>query len=307
MKPQETISDQVAEKQPAEKPQDASNDGHARSRTPKGALRLENPDTAASLSNTTVFHRLQELLHYLGLNTCAANLGLALEAARKQDLSAAQFLEGLLRKEVEVTMARRMKWRARLANLPTSKTLQTFDFDFQPSIDRAVVAELATLRFIEEHRNVILLGPPGVGKSHLATALGLLALNAGFRVRFTTAAAMVNNLQVNYENGTLLKRERQAVTGPPLLIIDELGYLPLDQAAANWIFHVVTRRYERGSIIVTSNRGFADWGQIFNDVVVATAIVDRLIHNATVLNIRGKSYRMRNYLADQRDDRPTTL
>jgi DNA replication protein DnaC len=97
----------------------------------------------------------------------------------------------------------------------------------------------------------------------------------------------------------LLKREGEAITGPPLLIVDELGYLPLDQGAANWIFHVVTKRYERGSIIVTSNRGFADWGQIFNDVVVATAIVDRLIHNATVINIRGKSYRMRNYFADQ--------
>jgi DNA replication protein DnaC len=295
------ISPLVAENRGAEKPQDARNDGLAISRTPKGALRLENPKTAASLSNTTVFHRLQELLHYLELGTSAANLAAALEAARKQELSAADFLEGLLHREVEVAMARRMKSRARLAHLPTSKTLQNFDFDFQPSIDRGVIAELSTLRFIEERRNVILLGPPGVGKSHLAIALGLLALNAGYRVRFTSAAALVDNLQGNYERGTLLKRERQAITGPPLLIVDELGYLPLDQAAANWIFHVVSKRYERGSVIVTSNRGFADWGQIFNDVVVATAIVDRLIHNATVLNIRGKSYRMKNYLAEQPD------
>lgn len=307
MKGRPTFSGQVAENRPAEMPQDAGNGGLAIARTPRGALRLEHPKTAASLSNTTVFHRLQELLHYLGLMTSAANLAAALETARKQELSAAVFLEGLLQKEVEVTMARRMKSRARLANLPTSKTLETFDFDFQPSIDRGVIGELATLRFIEEHRNVILLGPPGVGKSHLATALGLLALNAGYRVRFTSAAALVTNLQGNYERGTLLKRERQAITGPPLLIIDELGYLPLDQAAANWIFHVVTKRYERGSIIVTSNRGFADWAQIFNDLVVATAIVDRLIHNATVINIRGKSYRMRNYLADQQDDRPTAF
>jgi len=302
MKRRPALRGLVAENRPAEMPQEGQNGGLGISRTPKGALRLENPKTAASLSSTTVFERLQELLHYLDLRTSAANLAGALETARKQELPAADFLEGLLRKEVEVTMARRMKSRARLANLPISKTLENFDFDFQPSIDRGVIAELSTLRFIEERRNVILLGPPGVGKSHLAIALGLLALNAGYRVRFTSSAALVSNLQVNYERGTLLKREGQAITGPPLLIIDELGYLPLDQAAANWIFHVVTKRYERGSIIVTSNRGFADWGQIFNDVVVATAIVDRLIHNATVINVRGKSYRMRNYFADRQDD-----
>ncbi len=274
MKRRPALRGLVAENRPAEMPQEGQNGGLGISRTPKGALRLENPKTAASLSSTTVFERLQELLHYLDLRTSAANLAGALETARKQELPAADFLEGLLRKEVEVTMARRMKSRARLANLPISKTLENFDFDFQPSIDRGVIAELSTLRFIEERRNVILLGPPGVGKSHLAIALGLLALNAGYRVRFTSSAALVSNLQVNYERGTLLKREGQAITGPPL----------------------------RGSIIVTSNRGFADWGQIFNDVVVATAIVDRLIHNATVINVRGKSYRMRNYFADRQDD-----
>ncbi len=227
------ISTPDAENRSAEKPQNGRNTGLAISRTPKGALRLENPKTAASLSKSTVFERLQELLHYLDLRTSAANLAAALETARKEELSAAEFLEGLLRKEVEVAMARRMKSRARLANLPTSKTLLNFDFDFQPSIDRGVIAQLSTLRFIEERRNVTLLGPPGVGKSHLAIALGLFALNAGYRVRFSSAAALVSNLQGNYERGTLLKREGQAVTGPPLLVVDELGYLPLDQAAAN--------------------------------------------------------------------------
>jgi len=157
MKRPQALSTPVAKNRPTEMPQDAPNRGLSISRTPKGALRLEHPMTAASLSSTTVFHRLQELLHYLGLTTSAANLATALETARKQELSAAVFLEGLLRKEVEVTMARRMKSRARLASLPTSKTLENFDFDFQPSVDRGVIAELATLRFIEEHRNVILL------------------------------------------------------------------------------------------------------------------------------------------------------
>ncbi len=114
---------------------------------------------------------------------------------------------------------------------------------------------------------------------------------------------LVANLEHNHERGSLLHRQRGYIIGPPLLIIDELGYLPMDQAAANWIFHVVTKRYQRGSIILTSNRGFGDWGQIFNEPVVAAAIVDRLLHNATVLNIRGHSYRMRGYHADLRDDR----
>ena len=251
------------------------------------------------MSAGTSYQRLREHLAYLGLTAAAEHLSAELDRGLAEQGSPTQVLERLLELEVAATKARRQRGRLRFAHYPVHKTLAQFDFDFQPGLDRKLVAELSTLRFIEERRNVILLGPPGVGKTHLAIALGVAATEAGSRTYFTSAADLVHQLQAAHLDGSLLYKLRTYLS-PSVLVIDELGYLPLDQASATWIFQIVSRRADRGSIILTSNRGFGDWGQVFADPVVAAAIVDRLLGNATVLNIRGHSYRMRAYQDQQR-------
>ena len=248
----------------------------------------------------TAYARTREHLAYLGLVTASERLAAELQRASTETAAPVEVLERLLAAEVEATAARRLSGRLRFAHYPLDKRLAGFEFDFQPSIDRAVIAELSTLRFVEERRNALFLGPPGVGKSHLAIALGIAATEAGYRTYFTTAVDLVGHLQAAHLEGSWASKMR-TYTGPSVLVIDELGYLPMDATSAHWIFQVVSRRYERGSIVLTSNRGFGDWGQVFADQVVASAILDRLLHHATVVNIKGQSYRMRAHVPSARE------
>ena len=241
----------------------------------------------------TPVERIQAALNGLGLKAVEARIEGLLEQASKKEPSYAEFLNELLTFEVDARRTRYLRARLQLAHLPFVKTFDQFDFGFQPSIDERQIRELRSLRFVHEASNVVFLGPPGVGKTHLSVALAEAAIQSGFGAYFMTAHDLVTDLGRAYREGRLDRRMR-VYLAPKVLIIDEMGYLPLDELGATIFFQLVSARYERGSIILTSNKSYGDWGSIFGDPIIATAILDRLLHHSTTINIRGESYRLKD-------------
>jgi len=244
-----------------------------------------SPTTVDSIKNSLVALRMPRALEVLDAT---------LRRIEQGQIDGIEALDQLLIEELTVRESRRIKTALSLARLTSIKTLTGFDFAFQPSLDRQRILALAELSFINRAEVVHLLGPPGTGKSHLASALAIEAVKAGRSVYFSTLADIVASLAQAERDGQLRERIRY-LRRPQLLVVDEIGYLPITPGGGNLFFQLVNARYEKGAMILTSNRGFAEWGDVFGDPVVATALLDRLLHHAVVIQIEGASYRLRQH------------
>jgi DNA replication protein DnaC len=240
--------------------------------------------------SVVVEERVRVGLERFRLRRMAEVLNRVCEEASHSQSSYLDFLDQLLQAEQITRDERTIEVKTRLAHLPFHKTMADFDYSFQPSVDKKQIAELLTLRFVAQAENVLLLGPPGVGKTHIAVALAREAIAHGATAYFVTMQRLIDYLAEGPEPASAKIR---GLLRPKVLVIDEVGYLPLGRETANWFFELVARRYEKGSIILTSNKSYGEWGSIFPEVAVASAILDRLLHHSTTLTIRGESYRLK--------------
>jgi DNA replication protein DnaC len=236
--------------------------------------------------------RIVAALKRLQLTHLRETLAAVLSQAAKEEWTYLEFLDQILRREVDAKQGKRIRMGMQIAHFPCVRTIEGFDFAFQPSADERLIRELSSGNFIAHGENVLIFGPPGVGKSHLAIGLGRKIVEQGHTVRFTTATALLATLGKAETEGGLSEKLTEYCK-PRLLIIDELGYLPFERRAAHLFFQLVNRRYEKGSLLVTTNQRVCDWGIVFGDEVLATAILDRLLHHSHTLLITGESYRLR--------------
>ena len=232
--------------------------------------------------------RLQDNLQRLKLARAAEVLETVAGRAGENQASYLAFLDHLLEEEVAAREKRRLQTALKIAGLPFAKTIEEYDFGFHPHLDKKTVMELFDLTFLPKHENVVFLGPPGVGKTHLAIALAIKACSHGFKVYFTTMPTLIGKLKEPQSKG-------KAFLSASLVIVDEVGYLPVDSREAYLFFQFISYRYEKSSTILTSNKSFVDWQELFGDAVIASAILDRLLHHSRVVNIKGHSYRLKDH------------
>jgi len=249
------------------------------------------------MTNTLVLDRIESNLTRLRLPKIREILGNVLKAAEKKDKSHLSFLDDLLEEEVAAKEQRRVETALKISGLPFQKSIDEFDFTFQPGLNRQKVMSLFDLTFLQQKGNVIFLGPPGVGKTHLAVSLALKACQFGMSIYFTNMEDLIKKLRKDHEAGRT--GNGRSYYKSSLVVVDEVGYTPINREECNLFFRFIANRYEKASTIITSNKAFSDWTELFHDPIIVTAILDRLLHHSVVINIKGNSYRLKGKVKEK--------